>query len=208
MLVSAHTRDIPRDPGGADRPPEELRERQERFLALLLPASERLARYARAMTGDREEAYDVEAETLLAAWERFDAVRAPEAFASFLFTIASRIAKRRRWRRRLWSAFDESLAESIIDTRARADVSHDVGLLYEEISRLPAAQREAIVLFELTGFSIAEIRQIQGGTLSGVKTRLARARRKLAAALGAATADDSPSARPAAIAAQIRTDQR
>jgi len=40
-------------------------------------------------------------------------------------------------------------------------------------------QREAIVLFELDGYSLEEIATIQGVTLSAVKTRLARGREKL-----------------------------
>jgi DNA-directed RNA polymerase specialized sigma24 family protein len=35
------------------------------------------------------------------------------------------------------------------------------------------------VLFELSGFSIEEIREIQGGSISGVKTRLVRGREAL-----------------------------
>jgi len=47
------------------------------------------------------------------------------------------------------------------------------------LERLPIREREAIVLFEITGLSIKEIQEIQGGTLSGVKSRMARARNRL-----------------------------
>jgi len=45
---------------------------------------------------------------------------------------------------------------------------------------LPERQKEALSLFELADFPIEEIRKIQGGTASGVKMRLVRARAKLA----------------------------
>jgi DNA-directed RNA polymerase specialized sigma24 family protein len=35
------------------------------------------------------------------------------------------------------------------------------------------------VLFEISGFPLEEIRQLQGGTLSGVKSRLKRGREQL-----------------------------
>jgi RNA polymerase sigma-70 factor (ECF subfamily) len=47
------------------------------------------------------------------------------------------------------------------------------------LAKLPSRQREALVLFELSGFSLDEIRQLQGGTLSGVKSRMKRGREQL-----------------------------
>jgi RNA polymerase sigma-70 factor (ECF subfamily) len=60
------------------------------------------------------------------------------------------------------------------------DVSADIQILNQALSYLPQEQREAIVLFEIVGFSIEEIKAMQGGSLSGVKSRLVRARQKLA----------------------------
>jgi len=40
------------------------------------------------------------------------------------------------------------------------------------------------VLFEINGLSVTEIQRVQGGTVSGVKVRLMRARRMLADRLG------------------------
>ena len=51
--------------------------------------------------------------------------------------------------------------------------------LYQALSRLPLAVREAIVLYEIEGFSQEEICNIQGGTLSGVKSRINRGRESL-----------------------------
>ncbi|MEO5929741.1 MAG: hypothetical protein ABIR47_07405, partial [Candidatus Kapaibacterium sp.] len=44
--------------------------------------------------------------------------------------------------------------------------------------------REAVLLFELAGFSTAEVRDIQGGTLVAVRVRLARGRKRLATMMG------------------------
>jgi len=52
------------------------------------------------------------------------------------------------------------------------------------LAKLPPKYREALVLFELNGLSVDEIRRIQGGTASAVKLRLMRGRTMLAKALG------------------------
>ncbi|HEX5317267.1 MAG TPA: sigma factor-like helix-turn-helix DNA-binding protein, partial [Candidatus Kapabacteria bacterium] len=44
---------------------------------------------------------------------------------------------------------------------------------------LPRRGREALVLFAISDLSIKEIQEIQGGTASGVKSRMSRARVKL-----------------------------
>jgi RNA polymerase sigma-70 factor, ECF subfamily len=49
----------------------------------------------------------------------------------------------------------------------------------EALSTLDAAQREVIVLFEIDGYTIGEIAEMQHASLSAVKSRLSRGRRKL-----------------------------
>lgn len=161
------------------------KERQERFLELLLPLRNRLVHFARAMTRNREEANDLVSDTILAALERFDAVRGKEAFLSYLFTIAVRIHRRRQWRGRLFGSYNEEEASAIADEGAAPDRSADVAMLHHALDKLPERQREAVVLFEISDLSLEEIRVIQGGSLSGVKSRIVRGRRKLAELLGA-----------------------
>ena len=48
------------------------------------------------------------------------------------------------------------------------------------LARLPAEQREAVVLFELEGFGIEAIAAVQKVSPSAVKSRLARGRARLA----------------------------
>jgi DNA-directed RNA polymerase specialized sigma24 family protein len=51
--------------------------------------------------------------------------------------------------------------------------------LYEALAQLPHEQRESIILFEISGFSIQEITVIQNASESAVKQRLKRGREKL-----------------------------
>jgi len=172
------------------------KEKQDRFLRLLMPVYEQLARVARAMVNSREDARDLISETVLAAFERFEELRDDKAFISYLFTIARRTAKRRRSRAKLFGEYDQQAAEQIRDIQNQPGTSVDVQLLYDALAKLPEKQREAVILFEISGFSLEEIREMQGGSLSGVKSRIARGREKLARLLGADAPDVSLSHSP------------
>ncbi len=65
------------------------------------------------------------------------------------------------------------------DVNANTERDAEVYLLHKALSLLPEDQRECIILFEISGFSIKEIVEIQGVSESAVKQRLKRARAKL-----------------------------
>ncbi len=158
--------------------------RQQRFLELLRPYQASLSRFARAMTGDAESAKDLVSETVLKAYESFDKLRDTGGFQSYLFTIASRIANRDRVRDKRWADWDEERMNAIPAQGGSPEIGVEVELLYRALQQLPEKQREAIVLFEITGLSLEEVREIQGGSLSGVKSRIVRGREGLADLLG------------------------
>jgi RNA polymerase sigma-70 factor (ECF subfamily) len=149
------------------------------FMGLLGPIQHRLFSYARAISGGYDDARDLAQETILRAYEKFETVKNRDSFASFLFTIARRIHKRKLWRKRIFGEYDEQQAENIGFVDMKHETDHDVEILYKALKKLPEKQSEAIILFEISGFSIEEIKRLQGGTLSGVKTRLRRGRERL-----------------------------
>jgi RNA polymerase sigma-70 factor (ECF subfamily) len=162
----------------------EVTEKHKRFMALLEPCLAKLSRYCHAMTADREEAKDLVSDSVLAAYEHFDSLRAPEAFTSYIFKTARHVYYRRSRRKKLWTVLGKT-HESIPDGRShQAEVRLDTEALDRALRELPEKQREAVVLFEISGLSLEEIRRVQGGSLSGVKTRLVRGREKLAEILG------------------------
>ena len=55
----------------------------------------------------------------------------------------------------------------------------DVHYLYKALSQLHPKEKDAVLLFEVSGFSIKEISEIQQSNEGAVRTRLSRARRKL-----------------------------
>ncbi len=133
-------------------------------------------RLCRALTRSYDEAYDLMSDTMLAAYKSFPALRDKNAFRWFLSTIAIRIQRRKRWRARLFVSIENASQAAYEMT---AESSYDLDQLVAALDRLPNREREAIVLFELSGLSIKEIQHIQGGSVSGVKSRMSRARGKL-----------------------------
>ncbi|MBL7986781.1 MAG: RNA polymerase sigma factor [Chlorobi bacterium] len=159
-------------------------EEKERFIALLLPLRHRLAHFARAMVPDPEEARDLVSDTILAALEGFHRLKHPEAFLSFLFTITTRLQRRRAERNRVFQRYEES---NLLhpDSSIAPDTAADIQRLYAAMDQLPAAQREAVALFEISGLRLEEICTIQNCSLSAVKMRLKRGREQLGVLLGA-----------------------
>ena len=160
-------------------------EKQNEFINLLELSRVHLSRFVRAMTLSREEAQDIVSETILLAFQSFDKIKNKDSFKSYLFTIASRLVKRKVWRNRIFGIWNDETVENMPSKETSPDLNYDVEQLYAALKKLPPKQEEALVLFEISGFSIAEIQEIQGGTISGIKTRLKRGREKLAHLLGA-----------------------
>jgi RNA polymerase sigma-70 factor (ECF subfamily) len=161
--------------------PEHNIERQtnERFTQLIAPLLARLSRYAFALTNNVDDAKDLLSEASLKAFEQADRLRSTEAFCSYMFIVIRRIHVRQLRRKRLLNLFKEQIEASTHDPRSSIDLQLDVTLLYNALNLLPVKQRETVMLFEISELSIEEIRNIQGGSISGVKSRLTRGRERL-----------------------------
>lgn len=154
--------------------------KQQAFLALYEPVHAPFARFCQARVFHSSDAKDLVSETVLQAYEHFDSLRHKEAFLHFLFGIASRILKNKSRRRKFWGIFQSAEAEEKHHDSQNAEVSADVQLLYGALAKLPQEQREAVILFEISGFSLKEVQDIQGCSLSAVKSRVVRGKRRLA----------------------------
>jgi RNA polymerase sigma-70 factor (ECF subfamily) len=176
-ILSNHSLSLPHP---SAQPDDDLtHSRQVRFCTLVEPHIEAVGRFVHALVRNREEARDVVGDVLLIAFEKLDTLKHEQTSASWLFSIARNEFYQRKRRRKFWGLFDEKSVRKKPSEAASPEVSADISLLHEALAKLPAAQREALTLFEIAGLSLEEIRQIQGGTLSGVKSRVTRGREEL-----------------------------
>lgn len=161
-------------------------QKQQTFMQLYAPCNQRLSGYCRALCkGNVADAKDLMSETVLKAYEAFERLRNQDVFLYFLFGIACNIQRNRNRRKKFVGEYSEQVANNIHDKGAAPDAGADLHILYEALNRLPPKQCEALVLYEISGFSLKEIQEMQGEqSLSAIKSRVARAREKLVSILG------------------------
>ena len=68
----------------------------------------------------------------------------------------------------------------MVASSSASDLNAELHFLYEALNQLNLEQRESIILFEISGFSIKEIAVLHQTSESSVKQRLKRGREKLA----------------------------
>ncbi|MGH1335543.1 MAG: RNA polymerase sigma factor [Aureispira sp.] len=154
------------------------KEKQQYFLTLYEPNHTKLLRYCESILKDSVEAQDVVSDTVLLAYEQLDKLKKEASFVYFLFGIARNLIRRLQRRKKFWGFFLEEQANQLPAPTAKP-LNEDVQLLYQALDHLPAAQKEALILFELSGYSLKETAQIQGCSLSAVKARVTRGRQRL-----------------------------
>ncbi len=144
-----------------------------------------ILRWTRRMGGGRVEAHDVLQDVCVLIWTHLHTVRQPEhTFPSWLYRVTQRELMRRR--RRAWVR-RVMLLEHLPDRgdpaagpERRAEMSEAARLVQRVLDRLPAAQREVVVLHELEGLNQREIAELTGVKLGTVKSRLRLARARFA----------------------------
>jgi RNA polymerase sigma-70 factor, ECF subfamily len=111
---------------------------------------------------------------------------APQArFTTWLYTIAHNLLVD-HWRRKGLSLvqLDEEPAIAAADNPARqAEARESLARLMHALEALPAAQREAFLLHQEAGLSVAEIAAVTGAGEEAAKSRLRYAMAKLKAAV-------------------------
>jgi RNA polymerase sigma-70 factor, ECF subfamily len=148
-------------------------------MQLYEPVHARLSRFVQTIVWNRDDAKDVISETVLITFEKFEKVTDPEKFLYFLFGVATNVVRKKNRRKKFWGVFSEEQSEQLPDEQL-ADDRLLRKELHDALQKLKGKQREAIVLFEISGFSIKEIAQMQGLSESGVKSNLKRGKEKLA----------------------------
>jgi RNA polymerase sigma-70 factor, ECF subfamily len=149
-----------------------------RLLALLAPLHDRARATARRLCRSDPDGDDLFQEAVLRALDRLDDLRDPSRFRSWFFAILLS-AHRQRHRRGFWRRLLPLDDASEPLGASGADRIEGAQRMAAALASLSAQQREAVVLFELEGFTLEEIAALQGDSLSAVKSRLSRARLRL-----------------------------
>ena len=152
--------------------------KQHRFLTLYEPVHDRFERFCRARVYGEMEYNDLMNETLIVAYNKFESLSSPEAFLSFLFGISVRLLANSHRKKKAVVVNDYASIFSIAGTE-QTEIDAEVHLLHKALAELNDDQRECLILFEISGFSIREIAEIQSVSEDAVKQRLRRGRIQL-----------------------------
>jgi len=146
---------------------------------------EAVYRVVYAVVGNHDQAEDVMQEAFLHAYQtirRFDSRR---PFAPWLKRIGVNCAiSALRQQGRMARAANRDVALSYEANPEECAIANDLhAAVSQAVSKLPARQRRAVMLFSLAEMDLAETAAMMGCTVGTVKTHLYRARQKLRALL-------------------------
>lgn len=147
-------------------------------MSLYKPVHARFERFCKARAYGEMDFKDLMQETVIVAFEKLDSLQNKETFLHFLFGISIRILanSKRKIREEKWSESFENRSSNEFGAEKQLEVDD----LYKALGKLPEMQREALILFEISGFSIKEVAIIQESSEDAVKKRLSRGRQELA----------------------------
>jgi RNA polymerase sigma-70 factor, ECF subfamily len=150
------------------------------FREELLGAIPSLRAFAVSLSGRRDRADDLVQETLTKAWAHQDSFTPGTNLKAWLYAILrnefySQMRKKGREVEDVDGSFSSQLA-----THGEQQGHLDLADMRRALSHLPADQREALLLVGASGLSYEEAAQICGVAVGTIKSRVNRARGRLA----------------------------
>jgi RNA polymerase sigma-70 factor (ECF subfamily) len=146
----------------------------------MLAAVPGLRAFAMSLTGRIDRADDLVQETLLRALTNIDSFQPGTNMSAWLFTILRNLF-RSEYRKRRREVED---GEGRFSASLKSPPEQPGHMEFEEfraaLAKLPPDQREALVLVGASGFSYEEAAQICGSAVGTIKSRVNRARTRLA----------------------------
>jgi len=156
----------------------------------MLAAVPSLRAFAISLSGNIDRADDLVQETLLRAIANIDSFQPGTNMSAWMFTILRNLFRSEyRKRRREVEDTDGSYAESL-----KSHPEQNSRLEFQEfraaLAKLPPDQREALILVGASGFSYEEAAAICECAVGTIKSRVNRARNRLADLLAIEGAED------------------
>ena len=149
------------------------------FLKYYEPVHNQFYKYCRAISGNTEDAEDLIQDTILNVLERLDKIKDLSVFKSYVFSVASNLHKMKQRRNKFKANFNEEEINQIVAFSQNQEHYTEFRIVYEKILSLPSKTSETLILYHISDLSIEEIKKIQGGSLSAVRSRLQRGREKV-----------------------------
>ena len=149
-----------------------------------------LRAFAFSLCGNADRADDLVQETLMKAWINQNSFTQGTSMSAWLFTILRNVfySEYRKRRREVEDA-EGTMAARLVSVPEQ-NGHMDLQDLRTALQKLPAEQREALILVGGSGFAYEEAAQICGCALGTLKSRVNRARTAIAALMQLETTSD------------------
>jgi len=152
---------------------------EDAFAKLVYIYKDKIVNYLYQVTGDYQKAVDLSQETFLRVYFKANKYRPIAPFSSWLYAIASNLAKtelKKRWRMSLVSLEDVPPAVEISTPSEEASDSGLIKNLRQALDTLSPRYRIPVVLKDMEGYSQEEIAEIIKRPIGTVKARISRGR--------------------------------
>jgi len=189
----------------ADRPPRTPAE-DEAFKRELVQLIPHLRAFARTLAGEPAGADDLAQDAMMKAWDARASFQMGTNMKAWTFMILRNqfySDMRRAWRSQ---PLDPEVAERTLVSISDPTASLELNELRRAMAMLPDDMREALILIGAGGMSYEEVSDITGVAVGTVKSRVSRARDRLALIYAEGDFGDDdvlPSAAMASIMAQL-----
>lgn len=160
----------------------------KRFERAVGPDMDHLRRLAIRLTGNTDDAEDLLQDLMLRLQPRMDEVVALERPRPWLARVLYRLFVDEWRRRRSAPGIDDSAdPDDAVSGEVHPDEAFEQGLtrsrLQRALDRLPAFQRELVIMHDVEGYTLVEVAEITATPTGTLKSRLHRARTALRADL-------------------------
>ena len=151
----------------------------------LVAAIPNMRAFAISLCGNRDRADDLVQEALVKAWNHLDSFEQGTNLKAWLFTILRNayFSELRKMKREVADSDGQLAARLSVPAEQQGHL--ELMDLNNALARLPADQREALILVGAEGFSYEDAATISGCAVGTVKSRVNRARAKVSELLAA-----------------------
>ena len=156
----------------------------------ILTAVPSLRAFAISLCGNVDRADDLVQETLLRAWANLNSFEPGTNMSAWLFTILRNLFRSEYRKRRREVADSEGTYAETLKTQPEQTSRVEFEEFRTALAKLPADQREALILVGASGFSYEEAAGICGCAVGTIKSRVNRARTRLAELMSIESVDD------------------
>ena len=139
-----------------------------------------LRAFAVSLCGNPDRADDLVQETLVKAWGNLDSFVEGTNLPAWLFTILRNFYYSEYRKRRREVADPDGVIATKLATAPAQNGHMDLRDLHDALQQLPTDQREALILIGASGLSYEEAANICGCAIGTMKSRVNRARNRLA----------------------------